>query len=164
MPIYCNEHPAKQWEHWIRRFKSKKALDYVLPVIPVGNPTKLSSDIYFMVIKQFLLNKDFGNLIISVEKFKPHLLNYDNVYDLLNEVFKENNEVINNSLFFKTFQKISEYTNNKMGLFLMFLNLQNYKTFDIIYDDGVVCEIGHAPQLLNISPIKTVDFYINQNK
>jgi len=153
-----------QWEHWIRRFKQKKALGYVTVHIPVGNPIRLGEDIYFLVIKEFLKYKDFGNLMLWVENFKPHLLNYDRVYNLINDAFENNIEVINNSLFFKTFQKIFEYTNNKQGLFLMFIKLNNIRVFDIINDDDVQVDIQNVIELLNISPIKTVAFFVGENK
>lgn len=150
----------QQWEHWIRRFKQKKSLGFISSLIPVGNPIKLTGDTYFFVIKDFLEHKDFGNLILCVEIFKPHLLNYDKVYDLLNETFQDNTEVIKNSLFFKTFLRISEYTNNKMGIYLMLLKLSNPRVFDIIYDKDIQVEPEHVVELLNISPSNTVQVYL----
>lgn len=40
---------------------------------------------------------------------------------LVNGTYDLNNELIQNTAFFTTVMKIAEYTDNKMGLFLMFL-------------------------------------------
>ena len=65
------------------------------------------------------------------------MLNYDDVFNLLLETFKNNEEVVKNTLFFQAFEKISEYINNKRGLIQIFLKSKNIRVFDIINDKGI---------------------------
>ena len=58
------------------------------------------------------------------------------MFELLLETYKQNEEVAKNNLFFLTFEKISDYINNKKGLFLIFLKSKNIRVFDILYDKG----------------------------
>lgn len=90
-------------------------------MIPVGNPIKLDNEVYSLILRELLKHKDFGNLLLWVEKFKPHLLDYTEMAKLVNGTYDLNNELIQNTAFFTTVMKIAEYTDNKMGLFLMFL-------------------------------------------
>jgi hypothetical protein len=131
-----------------------------------------------MILKEFLKQKDFGNLLISVEHFKPHLLDYTNITKLMYETYDLNNELGKNSLFFKTIQRMAEYTDNKMGLFLIFIKSKSLRAFDIIKDPGNVSlpksnldieidlasEQNFIVELISISPIRAVDYFLYLNK
>ena len=71
-----------------------------------------------------------------MERIKPHLLDYSMIAKVMDKIYEENNELIKNSLFFQTLLRIAEYTDNKMGLFLMFLKSKNVHVFDIINNSG----------------------------
>jgi hypothetical protein len=109
--------------------------------VPVGHPIKLDSELYSLVLEEFLTQKDFGNLLMCVERFKPHLLDYTNISKLLHDTYDQSNDFIKNSLFFQAMLKIAEYTDNKMGLFLMFLKSKSLRAFDIQINDPGTCNL-----------------------
>ena len=135
LPKYWGKN-ADQWQHWIMRFKQNKSLGFITDFIPVGDPVKLLCDTYWKILKELLKQKDFGNLVLCVERFKPHLLDYKDIAEEMYQMYGENNELIKNSLFFKSLLKVAEYTDNKLGLFLMFLKSKNIHAFDILQDPG----------------------------
>lgn len=139
LPVYCKDN-KQQWEHWIKRFKQKYCLGYITEIIPVGNPIKLDKQVYTLILNEFLKQKDFGNLLIWTERFKPHLLDYSEITKLMNEIYDMNNELIQNSLFFKTIQRVAEYTDNKILLLIILIKSKSLRVYDIIRDPGnILC-------------------------
>ncbi|CAI2382746.1 unnamed protein product [Moneuplotes crassus] len=175
IPKYCGGNYI-QWKHWIMLFKNKKALCFLVEIVPVGDPIKLPPDLYELIFREFLKISDFGNLLICAERFKAHLLDYTKISKTLYDTYIENNELIMNSLFFKTLLLVTEYIDNKEGLFLLFLKSKNDRAFDLLQEPGMPStgssgvEINleskdnHILDLISISPSKAVEYFRDKER
>ena len=146
----------KRWEHWINRFKQKKALRHIVHIIPRERP-KLHASVYRGICDSFVSLSDCEGLAKAVRRFPPQLLDYDAFLRDVKAKMQKDPELQKNEDFIEALYHMFSYTSDKEGAFLTLLKLKNQKIFDVVRAGKIEVDMQrNIRELLDICPKKTI--------
>ena len=154
----------KRWDHWINRFKQKKALRHIVHIVPRERP-KLHPSVYRGICDSFVSLSDCEGLAKAVRRFPPQLLDYDAFLRDVKTKMQKDPELQKNEDFIEALYHMFSYTSDKEGAFLTLLKLKNKKIFDVVRAGKIEVDMQrNIRELIDISPEKTIELFLERER